>query len=143
MRRVSCFLFFLLIIFSLPACLAQNIKATPQEGKGMVDPYSWDFGQAKQGVVLNHSFIFKNQTQKTINIKDVNTSCGCAVSEIKKRILLPEEETMINVRFNTQGYSGSVQQFIYVHTDNPGEPVVRFIIKADVIKGLPLIKEGK
>lgn len=98
------------------------------------DSYSWDFGQVKQGEILQHTFILKNDSPKTLKIKEVHTSCGCTVSEIKKKILSPDESAELEVKFNTKDYSGSVQQYIYVHTDNLDNPILRFIIKAEVVK---------
>ena len=125
---------FLFLIFTLLGCAGarQEIIGKPVSG----DPYIWDFGQAKEGVVLKHSFIFKNESKKVVNIKDVNTSCGCTASEVKKKTLLPGEEAQIEVSFKSQGYSGAVQQFVYVNTDNLDNPIVKYIIKAEVIKGL-------
>ncbi|MCM8780828.1 MAG: DUF1573 domain-containing protein, partial [Candidatus Omnitrophica bacterium] len=98
------------------------------------DPYVWDFGEVKEGVILEHSFTLKNESGQPLNITDITTSCGCTVSEVEKKILLPGEETVIKVRFNTKGYSGSTQQFVYVKTDTLDNSVLRYIIKADVIK---------
>lgn len=98
------------------------------------NPYLWDFGQVKEGEILKHNFILKNESQDVLNIKDVNTSCGCTVSKVEKKVLLPGESTLIEVEFDTKGYSGLTQQYIYVHTDNLDNPVLRFIIKAEAIK---------
>jgi hypothetical protein len=98
------------------------------------DPYSWDFGKRQEGEVLKRTFILKNEYHKTLTIKDINTSCGCTVSRVKKKILLPGETTAIEVEFNTKGYSGGVKQYIYVHTDDLDNPVLRFIIKAEIVK---------
>ncbi len=96
-------------------------------------PYH-DFGQVRQGRVSKHNFLLKNETAKILNIRDVNTSCGCTVSKIKKKKLLPGESTFIEVKLNTKGYSGEIQQFVYLHTDNLDNPILRFIIKAEVVK---------
>jgi hypothetical protein len=98
------------------------------------EPYVFDFGRIKEGEVLKHEFILKNETSKILNIKDVNTSCGCTVSEVEKRSLQPNESTVIKVKFNSRGYSGPTQQYVYVHTDNLDKPVIRYIIKAEVVK---------
>ena len=119
-------------------------------GKETIDPYTWDFGQVREGQIVKHAFRLQNESDKTITIKDTHTSCGCTTSEIKKRVLRPGESAEIGVSFNSKGYSGEVKQFIYVNTDDidtstslgiNGErsrtidnPVIRFIIKAEVIK---------
>lgn len=113
------------LIFILPtACF----------GEKAVDPYAWDFGKVKQGEVVAHSFTLNNESAETLNIVAVNTSCGCAVSEVKDKVLAPQGSTLLEVKFNSKGYSGAVQQFIYVNTDSVDKPVIRFIIKAEVMK---------
>jgi len=98
------------------------------------DFYSWDFGQVKAGRVVKHAFMFKNTTGKDLKIKEVNTSCGCTVPQLKKKDLGANESTPLEVKFKTKGYSGPVAQYIYVNTDSLEEPVVKFTIKADVVK---------
>jgi hypothetical protein len=49
-------------------------------------------------------------------------------------VLPPKESTLLEVKFNSKGYSGPTQQYIYVHTDNLDNPVLKFTIKAEVIK---------
>jgi len=47
---------------------------------------------------------------------------------------LPGESTPVEIKFNSKGYSGDIQQFTYVNTDDIDNPVIRFIIKAHVVK---------
>ncbi len=95
---------------------------------------TWDFGQIKEGIVARHTFVFKNDTLKTLTIRDVNTSCGCTASQVKNKVLAAGEKTDIDVSFNSKNYSGSVEQFVFVNTDNIEKPVVKYAIKAEVIK---------
>lgn len=132
-RRVVGIVIFL--AFLQAGCFAQtqeNLSETKKEE--VSDPYTWDFGFAKQGEVLKHTFILKNESTKALNIKQVNTSCGCTISEVKKKTLLPQASTEIAVEFKTKGYSGPVKQHIYVTTDSLDNPIIKFIIKADVVK---------
>jgi hypothetical protein len=110
-------------------------KLLPAGEKSIVEAAdTWDFGQVKAGEVLKHSFIFKNNTPRILNIKNVRTSCGCTISRVEKKRLKPKESTVIEVEFNTKGYSGAVQQHIYVQTDDPDKPMTRFLIKAQAVK---------
>ena len=104
--------------------------------EGGADSYTWDFGKVKKGEILKHGFLLKNESGKILNILSVNTSCGCAASEVQKKRLAPEESTTIGVTFKTQGYSGLTQQYIYVNTDDLDNPIIRYIIKADVGGGI-------
>jgi hypothetical protein len=134
--RLFLCIFFLFLPFTLSSCYSQNsevIKSDrdkPETG----DPFLWDFGKVKRTGILTHSFIIKNNFNQILNIKKVNTSCGCTASEVKKKTLMPGEDTLLEVRFDTKGYSGPTQQYIYVHTDNLDNPILRFTIKADVVK---------
>jgi len=141
----------LLLFLSLleAGCHAQskNLVTNKQE---IGDLYSWDFGQVKEGEVLKHDFIFKNTSGDAINIKDINTSCGCTVSKVEKKTLAPGESTVIETGFKTNGYSGAVQQYVYMRIDKPDattslsvngsttltidNPIIQFIIKANVVK---------
>ncbi len=95
---------------------------------------TWDFGFIKTGEVVTHSFTIENTSKKTLTILDVNTSCGCTASAIKKKALEPGEATAVEVKFNSKGYSGKTVQFVYVHTDDPGRQVIRFTIKAEAVQ---------
>ena len=99
-----------------------------------VDLYQWDFGSVKPGVILKHDFILKNETNDILGITKIHTSCGCTASEATKKSLMPQESTAITVTFNSQGYAGQVTQFVYVHTDNTDLAIIKFTIKAEVIK---------
>jgi hypothetical protein len=96
------------------------------------DKYAWDFGRVKKDQVVKHSFMLGNGSQKTITIKNINTSCGCTASKIDKTVLAPGETTKLEVQLKTKGYKGEVRQYVYVHTDNLDNPILRFIIKAYV-----------
>ncbi|MCU0666864.1 MAG: DUF1573 domain-containing protein [Candidatus Omnitrophica bacterium] len=121
-------LFLLLAGFSYVYAEGVSCGAKEQESD------TWDFGKVKEGQVVKHSFVFVNNTSKQLVITDVNTSCGCTVSEAKNKTLQPQEKTNIEVAFNSKGYKGAVQQFVFVATDNPEKSAVKFTIKAEVEK---------
>ncbi|MDD2703304.1 MAG: DUF1573 domain-containing protein [Candidatus Omnitrophica bacterium] len=109
---------------------AQTPPAPLPEG----DAASWDFGVIPAGQIVKHEFTLTNTSRMPLAISAINTSCGCAVPEVKKRSLSPGENTVIEVSFNSTGYSGSVEQYIFVHTDRADNPVLKFTIKAEVVK---------
>jgi len=96
------------------------------------DPFFWDFGKVEKGKTVAHTFILKNNTPQNLSIKALNSSCGCAVTKIGDKNIPPGESTPLEVAFDSRDYSGVVQQYIYVHTDDLDNPILRFIIKADV-----------
>ena len=119
---------FFLCFFTAQISYAEMIKVDP------VDLHEWDFGQVKQGAILKHDFVLKNETKDILKINNIHTSCGCTASESGKKSLLPQESTSIKVTFNSRGYLGPVTQFIYVNTDSIDLAIVKFTIKASVVK---------
>ena len=120
---------FILIFLFLFSCTGLSAEEKP----GVNGEYSWDFGKVKKGQVLKHAFLLKNDSSGVMRIKDITTSCGCTVSRTRKTVLAPQESTDIEVSFDTSDYSGDTRQFVYVHSDNLDNPIIRFIIKAYVI----------
>ena len=108
--------------------------------KKEVDPYEWDFGKVKEGVISKHDFVLKNQTSSILEINSIHTSCGCTTAESDKKSLLPQESAVIKVTFSSQGYSSSISsfvpitQFIYVDTNNKDLAIIKYTIKVQVVK---------
>ena len=121
MKRIALVLF--LSALPVTGCFSQTI-----------DQNTWDFGQIKAGDVVKHSFVLKNNSAKVLKINGINTSCGCTGSKTDKNQLAPGESANIEVQFNSKNYNGPIQQFVYVNTDNVDNPIIRYIIKAEVIK---------
>lgn len=130
MLRIA--LIFLLAVSTSIGCSAADNALVKQSLPA--DPYLWDFGRRREGEVLRHTFVLTNNSQRVMNIGDINTSCGCTASEVKKKVITPGDTLEIETRFNTRGYSGDVKQYIYVHTDDPGQPLIRFTLSAQLAK---------
>jgi hypothetical protein len=133
MKLVLCALA-LIVCMPLLAWSSAVVPAqAPQSNVSVQDPNVWDFGTAKTGAVLEHTFLLANDSALDLKIKDTTTSCGCTVSEIKKKQLKPGESTTISIKLDTKGYSGPVKQFVYVNTDSIEKPIMRFSVKANVV----------
>ena len=125
----------IVLLLSVTGCFAQtNPQAIAELPNPPQQQNLWDFGQVKEGLILKHDFILKNDSQKALKITGTHTSCGCTVSKVEKNILLPGEETLIGVKFNSVGYSGPIEQYVYVNTDDAQNPILKFTVKAQVIK---------
>jgi hypothetical protein len=105
-----------------------------RQGSYLKDNFSWDFGQVKEGRILEHTFILRNNSDKPLVVKRLDTSCGCISSSISKEKILPGEVAEIKISFNTAGYKGKTKQYIYVYTDRSEGPIIKFTASAEVIK---------
>ena len=140
MRKRMLVLPFLFLLFQFSLCfaaapVAADKPAAPgaQTAPDKADD-TWDFGTVKQGEILKHEFLLKNKTENIMEINSIHTSCGCTASESGKKSILPGGETPIKVTFNSRGYLGQAQQFVYVNTSDPELAIIKFTIKANVEK---------
>ena len=129
-------LLFLLVSFPLAGSYSQNQpEPASKENKAKATPYTWDLGKVKKGEKLERSFVFKNESDKILNITGINTSCGCAGSKVKNKTLLPGQGTEVIVSFNSRGYSpGPLKLYIYINTDDPDQLVLKFTVKVEIVE---------
>ncbi len=98
------------------------------------DDFYWDFGNVKEGDVLRHRFIVKNDIDVPIKIGRINTSCACTTSKVERDTVSPGEETSLDVQFDTKRYPGKRVRYIYVHTDSKKMGIIAYKIKANVAR---------
>lgn len=91
-----------------------------------------DFGNVKQGDILNHIFKFKNTGDAPLLIKRVRTTCGCTAALISDKKIAPGEKGEVKVAFNTTGYAGEVRKYIYVESNDPREPNKQLSVAAEI-----------
>jgi len=127
---------FLLLAISFFALftLSLNHACFSAEELKLTDAYSWDFGTAREGSVLRHTFTLKNESPSELIIQKLASSCGCTVSFASNYKIPPAGGSQIKVVFRTKGYSGKVKQFVYVHTNNPEVPLIKLTVEAQVVK---------
>ena len=93
---------------------------------------SWDFGKIKQGDEPSCEFVFKNEGDGDLTIKNVETSCGCTAALVSDKSVPPGSSGKIKVTFSSRGYEGEVAKYIYVDTDDPNAPRLQLKITAAV-----------
>jgi hypothetical protein len=93
---------------------------------------SIDFGKIKQGEVLNHVFVFQNVGEETLRINKVQSSCGCTAALITKQEVAPGEKGEVKVTFNSRGFRGKLNKYIYVDTNDPTRSTIRLSVSANI-----------
>jgi hypothetical protein len=117
----------LLVCLSYAAC-AQIVgpKASAQQ-------MDYDFGNIPQGKVVTHNFVLVNNGGDVLKITDVHASCGCTAANPDKSELAPGESTNIKVDFNSSGKSGKQEKWVYVKTNDPANPELKFKFTGNVL----------
>lgn len=101
---------------------ASGVLAQAKRPRAVFKSTARDFGKVKQGDVLNHEFVFKNEGNATLVIERVETTCGCTAALASDQKVPPGKEGKIKTTFDTRGYSGRMTRYIYlVSNDAAGE----------------------
>ena len=74
----------------------------------------YNFGEITEGVVIKHSFKFKNTGKTPLVITDVQTTCGCTVPTWNKNPIQSDENSDITVEFNSTGKEGKMDKPITI-----------------------------
>ncbi len=110
------FAMFLLVIPAL-------VMAAP---KIVVDQAVYDFGEIKEGTIVTHAFVIRNEgTDPLVFTRRPYSSCGCTVAALPKEVLLPGESLELVATFDSTGFGGRhVRKEIRVYSNDPENPVV-------------------
>ncbi len=91
-----------------------------------------NFGKVKEGKVYQHSFTFTNSGSSLLNIKDVKSSCGCAVASISQKELKPGEKATLKVELDTAKRKGRMSRTLTVISNDPEDPNKILTLYAEV-----------
>ena len=113
-------------VINVPAT-ASGKPATPGSAPLMVfNEEKHDFGKITQGEKVSYSFVFKNKGGSDLVISSAQGSCGCTVPTYPKGPVKPGQESKIDVVFNSEGKSGSVEKTVTLVTNcNPSTKVLK------------------
>lgn len=123
-------LYYLLLIFFLILSCGNN-GSKVQDGKTHINSKEkigsseigfikemHNFGTLKAGEIVSFSFIFKNKEKNPLSIKKAECSCGCIKVKYDQKEIAPNEESAIEVIFNTSGEWGNLLKIIEVETSS-------------------------
>jgi hypothetical protein len=111
MRKIT--LFFSLFLLSIGLLFAQS---EPQ-AEIVFEKSSFDFGDIKQGEVVNAVFKFKNTGKAPLILSNVATTCGCTVPSWPKEPIPPGKSAEISASFNSAGKMGQQNKVITVFSN--------------------------
>ncbi len=127
-REVQFFIVVALSIFLMSEILLLAGKSAKIKFK----EESWDFGRIKQGEILTHVFVFNNVGDAPLIIKKVRTSCGCTAALVSEKEVVPGGKGEIKVTFNTRGFEGKLNKYVYVETNDSEQPRIQLTVTAKI-----------
>jgi len=90
-----------------------------------------DIGTVAQGVTVDAVFDLVNEGDAKLIIKAVRPTCGCTVADFDPEIAAGATGK-IKAKLDTKDFAGPVSKSILVMTDDPQNPTVTLVIKADI-----------
>jgi len=90
-----------------------------------------DIGTVAQGVTVDAVFDLVNEGDAKLVIKAVRPTCGCTVADFDAEIAAGATG-QIKAKLDTKDFAGPVSKSILVMTDDPQNPTVTLVIKADI-----------
>jgi hypothetical protein len=114
------------------AVVTGTVLAQPAAGPKLVVPDKvLDKGTVAKGEVVTADFKLVNEGSETLVVKAVRPTCGCTVAEFDREI--PAGGTgWVKAKLETEDFSGPVSKSILIMTNDPQDPTVSVVIKADV-----------
>jgi hypothetical protein len=87
----------------------------------IISQTDFNFGEQSETTLVSHVFIVKNGGKSTLNIRDVQPSCGCTIARFD-RAISPGAEGQITLVVNPKGFQGHVKKTATVLSDDPANP---------------------
>ena len=113
---------------------AENVKAVEERIDKAYDSAeiefefdSYDFGEVKDGEIVEVDFNFTNSGKSDLIIFDASASCGCTVPEYPQNVnIKPGQSDKLKVRFDTANKPGKQIKSVTLTTNtNSGKKIIR------------------
>ena len=113
---------------------AENVKAVEERIDKTYDSAeiefefdSYDFGEVKDGEIVEVDFNFTNSGKSDLIIFDASASCGCTVPEYPQNVnIKPGQSDKLKVRFDTANKPGKQIKSVTLTTNtNSGKKIIR------------------
>ncbi len=96
-----------------------------------------DYGRILYGETVKAEFKFTNTGTDTLVIEKLRSSCGCTKAVKGSREVPPNGKSKIVASFDTTGLrAGKKAKKVFVHSNDPGKPVVKLKLYAYVVRRL-------
>ena len=106
------------IILSLAASLFLMAGSNAQP-KLAVDETTLDLGTIYSGQIKTGTIMLRNIGNQPLKILHVQPSCGCTTVRQPKAALEPNDSDEVEVSFNSTLYSGPIEKYVNIETNDP------------------------
>lgn len=130
------YILFLFLISTTSICLAQNTKPEFKFKKELIN-----YGKVAQNSNGKRVFEFTNIGKSPLIIKEIKTSCDCAIPKKPERPIMPGEKAQIEVSYDTSKLGGFSKQITIF--SNAKKQIKQIRIKGFVVKKKSVLVKEK
>jgi hypothetical protein len=131
-----------------PAAPAPAPAATPESSatpapassgaKIQFETPTYDFGKAKSGDPIKHTFVFTNTGCETLQINNVRPGCGCTTAGEWTKKVEPGKTGEIPIQVNTANFNGPIMKNVSVDSNDKSQPTAVLYLKGTVWKPIDI-----
>ncbi len=92
-----------------------------------------DIGKVQTDTKVPAQFLLYNIGGKYLRIADVETSCGCTVAKISKKLVAPGDFTRLDIELDTSIKIGKVNKQVTVKSNDPKRPDLHLFLVGEVL----------
>lgn len=85
--------------------------------KASTSEKEYNFGFIDEGQKIEHTFTIRNSGKALLEIKDVESACGCTVAKLSSRKIKPGESANMQTVFDSNNKFGSQRKTITLYTN--------------------------
>ncbi len=93
-----------------------------------------NFGNVKEGDILDLEIVVKNTGKSLLEIKKVKSSCGCTAALLSSKRLQPNESGKLKIEFDTKNLSGTVARTVTLYSNDQANPAKVITLIANIEK---------
>jgi Protein of unknown function (DUF1573) len=106
----------------------------PSGAKIQFETPTYDFGRAKSGDPIKHTFIFTNTGCDALEISNVRPGCGCTTAGEWTKKVDPGKTGEIPIQVNTANFNGPIMKNVSVDSNDKLAPTSVLYLKGTVWK---------
>jgi hypothetical protein len=97
---------------------------SPKGPKIVVEPASFEFGQALQYKTLSKDFVIRNLGGSDLILEDIKTTCGCTAAVPGTKTLKGGGQTPLKVTLETRAALGRLERTVTIRSNDPLQPLL-------------------
>jgi len=98
----------------------------------VLEPAEVDFGIVLQETTHRTEVLVRNQGTELLEIRGIDSDCGCTVAQLADSTLEPGEAVPLAVTLSTRHFAGNIAKHILLETNDPGAPKAKVTLTAFV-----------